>query len=296
MKEWDDLRYFLAVARNGSVTAAAGELGVNHSTVSRRIQAFEEKHDVRLFERLPSGYEMSQAAENIFQTALEIEARTHEIERELFGRDTRLQGDIVVTAPNVILEKFIMPRLADFLVQYPDIALHFLSSADLKNMAAREADIAVRFTPQPPDYLIGHEVARLAQGIYGPKGCTVEQARNSNVVLWNDEKTPPSWVQRYFPTARVALRANTVATMVAAVKAGLGIAHMPCALGETEPELTRLDLELPSPAWGVWILSHADLRATARIRVCREFLVEVLRQQKHLFEGTAAPGANTNNT
>ena len=285
MKEWDDLRYFLAVARNGSVTAAAAKLGVNHSTVSRRIQAFEEKHDVRLFERLPSGYEMSQAAENIYQKALEIEAKTQDIERELFGQDTRLQGRVVITAPNIIINHFIMPFVGRFREQYPDIDLEFLATADLKNMAAREADIAIRFTPQPPEYLVGRQVASLTQGIYVHKDYPLQDQEHQSIILWHDEIAFPSWVQNYFPSAKVTLRADTIATMVAAVKNGMGIAHMPRALGEIEDDFYRLNLELPPPSWGVWVLSHVDLRATARIRVCREFIVDVLQQQRSIFEG-----------
>ena len=285
MKEWDDLRVFLAVARHGSVTAAASKLGVNHSTVSRRIQAFEEKHDVRLFERLPSGYEMSQAAENIFEKAQEIEAKTQEIERELFGQDTRLQGKVVITSINTIINHYILPHLHKFREQYPDIDLVFLSTAEVKNMAAREADIAVRFTPQPPEYLVGREIARLTQGIYLHKDYPLATTKPTEVILWNDELTLPPWAQENFPDARVVMRADTVATMFAAVKAGFGIAHMPCAMGEIDDDVCRLDLPLPPPTWGVWVLSHVDLRATTRVRVCREFLVDILQQQKVFFEG-----------
>ena len=98
MSDWDDLRFFLAVARNGTISGAAQELGVNHSTVSRRINAYEKHHAVRLFERLPNGYVMTQAAENIYRYALDVEERTLAIERELFGQDARLQGRLRITA------------------------------------------------------------------------------------------------------------------------------------------------------------------------------------------------------
>jgi DNA-binding transcriptional LysR family regulator len=94
MIDWDDIRFFLAVAQNGNVTAAARALNVNHSTVSRRIAALEEKHGVRLFERIPSGYEMTSAAEDIYHLALELEAKNQQISRRLFGQDSRLQGEI----------------------------------------------------------------------------------------------------------------------------------------------------------------------------------------------------------
>jgi len=285
MDDWDDLRYFLAVARNGSVTGAASKLGVNHSTVSRRIQALEKKHNVRLFERIPTGYEMTQSAENIYQIALEIEQRSHEIERQLFGRDNRLQGKVVVTAPNFIIDVLVMPHLSAFLTEYPGIDLSFLTTADVKNMAAREADIAIRLTPQPSESLVGRQIARLTQGIYTSKAYWEKQKSQHNVILWNDEISTPSWVQTYFPDANVVMRADTVSTMISALKRDIGIAHMPCIMGEVQNELYRLKLELPPPSWGVWVLSHVDLRSTARIRVTREFLIDVLTNQKNNFEG-----------
>jgi len=285
MEDWDDLRYFLAVARNGSVTRAASKLGVNHSTVSRRIQAFEKKHNVRLFERIPTGYEMTQSAENIYPIALEIEQRSHEIERQMFGSDNRLQGKIVITAPNFIINELVMPHITEFRQNYSGIDLIFLTTADLKNMAAREADIAIRLTPQPPETLIGRQVASFSQGIYTSKAYWAQQKKQHEVILWNDEISLPQWTQSHFPDAKIAMRADTIATMVSAVKSGAGIAHMPCIMGEAQKELFRLKRELPPPAWGVWILNHVDLRSTARIRVTREFLTDVLLKYKNTFEG-----------
>ncbi len=285
MDDWDDLRYFLAIARNGTVTAAAAKLGVNHSTVSRRIQAFEKKHAVRLFERIPSGYEITQSGENIYQKAIEIEQRAQDIERQLFGQDNRLQGKVVVTAPNMVLNDLVMPQLPVFRERYPGIDLIFQTTADLKNMAAREADIAIRLTPQPPESLVGRQVAHLSQGIYASKSYWTRNNKIHDVILWNDEVTTPSWVENYFANARIALRTDSVSTMVAAIKAGLGIAVMPSVVAEMHQDIYRLNLKLPPATWGVWVLSHVDLRSTARIRVCREFLVDILLQNKDLFEG-----------
>lgn len=285
MDEWDDIRYFLAVARHGSVTAAAAILGVNHSTVSRRIQAFEKKHNAHLFERVPSGYAITQPGENIYLKALEIEQRAQDIERQLFAEDNRLQGKVVVTAPNMVLNHLILPKLPIFLQANPGIELELQTTPDLKNMAAREADIAIRLTPQPPEALIGRQVAELTQGIYTTKSYMQHNKDIQNVILWSDEITLPAWVQKHFPGANVILRTDSVPTMMAAVRAGIGIAVLPCIVGNMHDDLYRLNLELPPPSWGVWVLHHADLRSNARIRVCREFFIDVLQKYKNLFEG-----------
>lgn len=284
MSNWDDMRYFLAVARQGSVTGAAATLGVNHSTVSRRIRALESQHGVRLFERLLSGYEMTQAAENIFHHAVEMEKQVQVMERELFGQDARLQGLLTLTAPHDIANSLIIPKLGEFKEQYPDIELKMLVTTGLRDLTAREADIAVRLTPKPPESLVGRQVAKLRHGIY--------QANNSEpandqtpVILWNGEEQMPEWVQQHFPNSKVSLRCDELSTMYAAVKAGLGVARMPCYFVDPKDALYRLDLPLTPSTWNVWVLSHADLRSTARVRVCREFLVDLIQEKRALFEG-----------
>ena len=285
MNDWDDLRYFLAVARSGSVSGAATELGVNHSTVSRRINAYEKKHDVRLFERMPQGYEMTQAAENIYRYALEIEERTHIVERELFGRDTRLQGRLCITAYHSTVNELVLPDLGTFSQQYPEIDLELFVTADVRDLSAREADIAIRGTPQPPDHLVGKKVADFGNAIYTSENYQKRQLARPEVILWRDEVQLPEWVSEHFPGARVALRVDDITAMGAAVKAGLGMARLPCWIGDVRPGFFRLRLNVASMGWGLWVLIHADLRSTARVRVCRDFLIDTLEKKRDLIEG-----------
>jgi len=285
MEDWDDLRYFIAIAQNGSVTAAANKLGVNHSTVSRRIQGFENKHNVRLFERIPTGYVMTQSAENIYQTALDIQQHCNAIERQLFGQDSRLQGKIVITAPNYIINEVLMPHVLGFQQHYPGVDLVFHSSPDLKNMAAREADIAIRLTAQPPETLVGREVARTAYGLYATKSYWKNKTDKHKIILRTNDSHKPSWLQNYFPDAEISFRADSIETMATAAMNNMGIAHIPCIIGDTQEKLFRIKRKLVPPVWGVWVLSHVDLRSTARIRVAREFLIKILLQQKNSFEG-----------
>ena len=285
MNDWDDLRYFLAVARSGSVSGAATELGVNHSTVSRRINAYEKKHDVRLFERMPQGYEMTQAAENIYRYALEIEERTHIVERELFGRDTRLQGRLCITAYHSTVNDLLIASLNDFCERYPEIDLELSVTADVRDLSAREADIAIRGTPQPPDHLVGKKVADLDAAIYTSENYQKRQLRRPEVILWRDEVALPEWVVQHFPDARVVLRVDDVTAMRAAVKSGLGVARLPCWVADVCPGLFRLKLDVALLGWGLWVLIHADLRSTARVRVCRDFLIDTLEKKRDLIEG-----------
>lgn len=284
MDNWDDLRYFLAVARTGTLSGAASELGVNHSTVSRRINAYEKENGVRLFERLASGYAMTQAAENIYQLALEIEERTRVVERDLFGRDARLQGRLCITAFHGMASRFLLPHLQTFRDKYPDIDVELYITTEVRDLAAREADIAIRGTPRPPDHLVGKKVADFDRGLYVSEQYQARKLARPEIIAWRDEPGLPDWAVKYFPDARVVLRTDDVITMQQAVREGLGIARFPCWVGDTA-ELLRLPLELEPSDWGLWVLIHADLRSTARVRVCRDFLIDTLSGYRELFEG-----------
>lgn len=287
MNDWDDCRYFLAVARAGNVTAASGQLAVNHSTVSRRITAMEKKHGVRLFERLANGYEMTAAAEGIYPIALEIEKKNLQMERLLFAQDSRLQGTLNITLPHDLANYCVLPHFKQFTETNPNIDVNFIVSPGLKDLNAREADIAVRLSPSPPDYLIGKKVAELRHGIYQSKRYKPTQQQRPQVILWTFEKGLPMWVHQHYPNAEVALRVDDLASMYAAVKAGYGLARIPCYLPDIMKDklVYRHDLALTHSNWGLWILSHVDLRETQRVKTCKQFLTSCLTAQKDLFEG-----------
>lgn len=286
MKDWNDLRFFLEVARTGSVSAAAQRLGVNHSTVSRRISSLEEEQGVRLFDRVQSGYLLTEAAEPIYQKALEIESHHHAVDRLLFAGDQRLSGTLTVTMPHDLANHCVIPHLERFTHQYPAVELKLVVSAGLRDLAAREADIAVRLTPAPPDFLVGKKVADLRHGIYCARHYHTGTGP-THVICWNGETELPAWAKQHFPDARIVLKVDDLASMYAAVKAGIGLARMPCYLPDTlaDHNIRKLDLPLVPSTWGVWILHHADLRETARVRAGKEFLTDILRNQRAYFEG-----------
>ena len=282
---WDDLRFFLAVSRAGSVSGAGKVLGVNHTTVARRVTALEDKLNARLFDRTPDGYEMTQAAENIFDHALAIEEQTLAIDREVFGRDAELEGPLKLTISHDVASRLIVPALREFRSQYPRIDLELLTTTGLVDLSSREADIAVRLTARPPDYLIGRKVMPLRHGVYGVTGYFDGREEPPGAILFRGEGKRPAWLDRHFSDASVVLRVDDVTTMVAAVQQGLGLARLPCYIGDTTPGILRRDIALSPSDWGVWILSHVDLRCTARVRVCREFLFDTISSQRDLVLG-----------
>ena len=152
---WDDLRYFLALARTHTVSAAGRSLGVKHTTVARRIKALEQSLSCRLFDHLAQGYALNQAGENLYQRALVIEEQALAVNREVFGLDNQLRGTLNFTAAHDVASRLVIPHLGRFKRAYPELELQLFGSAGLMDLAAREADIALRLTASPPDYLVG---------------------------------------------------------------------------------------------------------------------------------------------
>jgi len=282
---WDDLRYFLALARNRTVSAAGRVLNVKHTTVARRIKALEARLGSRLFDHLADGYAMTQAGEQLYQHALVMEEQTQAVQREVFGLDTELSGSLKLTASYDVFTRLIIPKLALFRKAYPRIDLQLMGSRGLVDLSAREADIALRLTPEPPDYLVGKKVLPLRHGIYASKQYLQQQHERPQVILWNDETENPEWVRQHFPNANVVMRTDDVTAMLGCASNHLGLVRVPCYIGESSGDLYRLDLPLTSSTWAVWVLSHVDLRATARVRACREFLIETTEQHRGFIEG-----------
>jgi len=282
---WDDLRFFLALAREGTVSGAGRSLNVKHSTVARRIAAFEELLGSRLFDRMHSGYAMTQVGENLMPHAQGIEELVNAADREVFGMDAQLSGSLKLAASYDVFSRLITPELHIFMKNYPAIELQLVSSTGLVDLGSRQADIALRLSPKPPEYLLGREIVPLSHGVYASEHYLLDRPSQDKLVLWGHDKEMPEWVVDHFPEATVAVRATEIMTMMEAVKNHLGLARMPCYAADAEPSLRRLDVSLTPSNWGVWVLSHADLRSTARVRACREFLIEIIEKQRGLIEG-----------
>ncbi len=287
MADWDDFRFFLALARSGSISEASRSLQVNHTTVSRRIRSLEDKHGVRLFERVRSGYEMTPAAADIYHHAVELEALNQRISRQLFAQDSRLQGTINLTMPHDVFDVCLACDLKIFRDQHPDIDLNLFVSKGLKNLANREADIAIRLTPAPPDYLVGRELYKLYSGVYVSRHLNVASMESVPLVVWTENAEIPEWATDAFPRCHVVLRTDDLYSMYQAVIAGFGVAKMPCYLPDSlhHPEIHRLDIRLPPSTWGVWVLTHVDLLKTAKVNACRTFLLDVMTRKQALFTG-----------
>lgn len=285
---WDDLRTALFLARSGSIRKAARALDVSHSTVLRRIADLEKQSGVRLFDKKPDGYELTVAGQDVFDSARNVEEIVNALERRVHGRDLQLSGPVRVTLPDPFVP-FFVPILKAFRKKYPAIELTVTVFTGYADLAQREADLAIRTASEPPPDLVGRRVATAGIGIYGHqsylKGKKTGDLLKLDWVGWDraSDMSFNHWITKNVPDERVVLRLSQSWAVGAAVNAGAGITSWPCVQGEVMPGWRRLKL-MPDGA-PMWILSHRDLRTTARVRVLRDYLADEIAKRKKIIEG-----------
>lgn len=285
---WNDLKYFLVIAREGTASAAGRVLGVKHTTVARRIEALESSLGTRLFDKSRTGYAMTQAAENLFEQVALMEEKARTIDRQASNQDSALAGPLKLTIAFELANRLIIPNMGAFCQQYPDIEMQWLMTKGLVDLATMEADLAIRMTANPPDYLVGREIMKLHHGIYASPAHFNKSEQQTKVILFQSELKRPDWVKHHAKNADISLRVDDVGSMAVAAANGFGLAKLPCFIGDTQPGLVRLDCKLPPSEWGIWVLNHVELRATARVRKCKEYLISVLESQRELIQGESS--------
>jgi DNA-binding transcriptional LysR family regulator len=282
--DWDDLRFFLAVARSGSLAAGARLLKVKHSTVLRRISNLENRLGARLFDRTPTGYFLTQAGADIMDTAQEVEAAAFEIERRTLGRDRALTGELRVSMTDVVGRQ-VAGALTAFRRLNPGIVVDVLITAEPLSLAKRQADVAIRVGARPEPYLIGRRLLDVHFAVYGTqdyldarpisKTMLPGWAAYDWVVLDQDGEAFPqaSWERKHIAEELVAMRTNSSPLVFDAVRAGMGVAILATASADTDPSFVRVSDEVFDFGLGTWVLTHADLRRIPRVRAFMDFIV-----------------------
>jgi len=292
MMNWDDIRYFLAVSRNGSIRAAAAALEVTHATVSRRIAGLEEQLGVRLFDKLPSGYVATPASEEILELAEQMEGQSNAIERIVYGRDAGLTGKLRITLPAVLATNLLMADLTCFSQTHPGIELEIITSYEELNLTKRQADVAIRLVYEkasPPEHLYGRKLVSVYRAAYVSSESTKAPRKNYAPTGWikkEEDGMLPSWATNTFKISGATdCLVSDIFVQVAATREGLGASVLPCFVGDGDSGLCRLPPGTPHPYGDLWILTHGDLRKTPRVRAFTEFMTEVIRNKRGLVEG-----------
>ena len=282
---WDDLRFILSVAREGSVAGAARALGVNHSTVLRRTNAYEDGHGVRVFDRRPSGYVLTEAGAELVRALSQVDDQLLELERKVAGHDLKLEGRVRITTTDSISLAIMGRHLASLTRAYPLIAPELRITNGHLDISRRDAEIAIRPCRVPPDELVGIKIAPLGFGFYA----SADYAKcNDNLTLeahrWlvmggvMSQSPPARWLEQHVPKRRRAMIADSFVALGCAAVAGMGVALLPCCLQLAHPSLVRLAIEPPELDIHVWVLMHRDLQRAAIVRACAEHLTQALRE------------------
>jgi len=279
---WDDLRFVLAVARHGTLTRAAKELGVNHTTVSRRLSGLQDDLGVRLFDRTPSGFHATHEARELLSVVERMEEAVQSLDRALLGKDARLVGSVRVTTVDVMALEH-MRDIREFNASFPDVTVELSVDNEPRSLARREADVAIRVSNSPPEYLVGRRVGVFRYAVFAHRDLYEQHGDDLAAYPWVcwDERVralmTEEWMKEHVPGARRTLHVDSATVMNAAIRSGLGAAHLPLSFAAPHPELVQIGDVIDSFSMDLWILTHPDLRDTARVRAFTDFMSERLR-------------------
>lgn len=290
--DWNGFKVFLAVARAGSLSGAAKQLSVNHSTVFRRLNALEEEMGGRLFERFQHSYQLTALGEEVQTLAKAIENSFNDIERHVVGKDIQPKGRVSLTAPNNIAYHYLPGYLDDFKQMYPDIQVDLIVSNYDFNLDSREADIAIRASSKPPEHLVGKQIASIAWSVFAsPQYLNAHQTpKNFNELHQHTligaceflTKLAPFKLMETSFLSQIHVRSNDLVSMSYLAQAGQGLAFLPN--DQARPGLIKLfDLgsEMTSQ---LWLLTHPDLRKLARVKLLMRYLSDCFEKEKRLLD------------
>lgn len=299
MFDWNDLRYLLAVAREGSTLSAAKALGVSQPTVQRRLTALEERIGSALVERLPTGYRLTELGRTMLPYAEDIERSFLAFERRLMSGGQELRGTLRVTCPEGAASRLFAPLIESFRARYPELGVELIMTDRRLDLARGEAEIAVRIHDPGEDSLVARKIADSRWMVYASRSYIdrhgeprrlAELDRHSVVEYGGElaDSNAARWLRRVAPEATVAARGNSMLGVLAAVKSGVGLAPLPMMLGGSETDLRPVLEPVPDLDTKVYLVMHPDLRRTARVRAFCDFVAAEIGRFRPLLVGPSA--------
>lgn len=280
--DWDDLRTFLAIARHGTLSAAARALGVTQPTMGRRLAAMEARTGARLLQRLPGGYALTPLGETVLGNAERVDAEVLAAERTITGKDVALEGVVRLTTVDTLAARILAPALATLQAKHPGIIVELVPDTRSLSLSRREADIALRLSRFEGHEVAARRVGALAMGLYASsdwvKRIGAEPVRL--VTVLDDQAHLPEarWLRDAFPDATISFRSNSREVQLHATLAGAGIAALARYRADREPGLVRLHPDRSDLVRDIWSGVHMDLRHMPRVRAVTDAVVEALRK------------------
>ncbi|MBO6509665.1 MAG: LysR family transcriptional regulator [Roseibium sp.] len=287
---WDDLKYFLAVARQGTLRGGADSIQANHTTLARRLDIMEERIGSRLFDRSKAGLVLTQLGEDLMPYAERVEDEMTAASRIIVGQDAVPKGTIYLSMPHGLSMTSIMDDLAAFSGRYPDISLNMTFTNDVVDLTRREADVSLRISDEVTEDVVGRKLVQMSRAAY----CTRDYAKKVRDnggeglsligFLEPENATTAPWVKAsFYPKATLRHRVSDIVPLITLAAAGLGMAYLACNLGDRHPDLIRAPFQKPLPYRSIWLLLHKDLKNTARVRLFVDFLAERIRSRRNEF-------------
>ncbi|MBI5278588.1 MAG: LysR family transcriptional regulator [Burkholderiales bacterium] len=282
--DWGNLQYFQAVADSGSLKSAAERLGVNHSTVLRRIAALEGQLGSRLFDRLPGGYALTSAGNELADRLEGLAEQAESAERKLRGLDAAVRGVVRVTSSDVVVEGLLMPLLARFRRRHAQVRIQLVTDYAFAALSRDQADIAVRGADKAPPGLVARQVGHIdsvlcAARRYRRPSASDRDIRHERWVAVDESLafgTFNRWLRENVAPGQVVMRVDSIVAVADAVEQGVGIGFVPQPLLAARPQLVRLEAPVPALRKPLWVLMHPDVQHTARTRALFDFLADEL--------------------
>jgi DNA-binding transcriptional LysR family regulator len=283
------------------LSAAARQLGVNQSTVGRRLDALEEGLKSKLFYRTRDGLRIAPAGERLLPHAERMEDEAIAIAREISGQETTLTGSLRITAPDFFGAFVVAPLLAAFHARYPEIEIELDTDNRVRNLTKREADMAVRMGGAAETGVVIRKLCPFVSSLYASTSYLQARGRPRGLDFTGHDLigfgepvariSDSIWLEEHASTGRIVFRSHNTAAMLRACVEGMGLSPLPRYVGDPEPDLVRLEQPQEVVRQDIWLVVHEDLRHTARVRVCADFLCAGIRAQAARFSGDAASGA-----
>lgn len=294
VQEWNDFRLILAIGRAGSLKGAAKNLGCDHSTIFRRLNALEAKFDVQLFERNSGAYRATAAGERMMLAAERMEEEVLALDREITGRDARLSGTLKITCSESLAYRLLNDLLVEFRARHEGISIELLVDNRQLDLLRREADIAIRATRPVEGDLFGRRIAETAWALYAsPKYLAgrpqplAPSFEGHSFIGWDSSAVAAAaaWLDDTVSTEAIVYRSSSLINQMMAVKAGIGMALLPCYLGDQEQDLLSVSGPEAALTRELWLITHKDLRNTARVRAFFDVVGQGLVARQELLEG-----------
>ena len=286
MVDWEDIRHFLAVAQSGTLSGAARDLKVDHATVSRRLAALEAALDVRLVDRLPRSCRLTTVGRQVLERAKDMEAGAHGIARLAKAAHAPLVGRVTLSAPPVLVTHLLVEHLACFRAEYPDIRLSLSAQGQQISLSRREADVAVRLVRPNEASTMTRKIGAMAFSLYAHRSYAhlVAPKRWQFIAFDQNFAALPQqrWLLDIAGDRPVACELNHISEHLIAVRAGVGVAGLPCFIGDRDHDLVRIGEDVPPFARDVWLLVHRDLRKNPAVRAVMDFVSNVISENRCL--------------